>query len=112
MNMNVAKGIAALGVLAMTAVLIYGFTVGNFASDGGEILRNPWGVVSMVDLYTGFILFSAWIVYREKSAFRSVVWVVLMMVLGFFTASLYALIALIGSGGDWQKFWMGNRANE
>jgi hypothetical protein len=112
MNMNVAKGIAALGVLAMTTVLIYGFTAGNFSVDGAELLRNPWGVVSMVDLYTGFILFSTWIVYREKSAFRSVIWVVLMMVLGFFTASLYALIALIGSQGDWQKFWMGNRSNE
>ena len=109
--MNTAKVISALGVLAMTAVLIYGFTAGNFSADGGELLRNPWGIVSMVDLYTGFILFSAWIVYREKSVVRSVVWVVLMMVLGFFTASLYALIALINSQGDWQKFWMGKRAN-
>ena len=65
--MKIAKIIAALGVIAMTAVLIYGFTAGDFGSDGGEILRNPWGIVSLVDLYTGFILFSAWIVYREKS---------------------------------------------
>ncbi|MBN2045810.1 MAG: DUF1475 family protein [Anaerolineales bacterium] len=112
MNMKTAKIIAALGVLAMTAVLIYGFTAGNFAADGGELLRNPWGVVSMVDLYTGFILFSGWIVYREKSVVRSVIWVIFMMVLGFFTASLYTLIALISSQGNWQKFWMGQRANE
>ena len=105
--MKIAKIIAALGVIAMTSVLIYGFTAGDFSADGAEILKNPWGVVSMVDLYTGFILFSAWIVYREKSVFRSVVWVVLMMVLGFFTASLYALIALYTSKGDWRRFWMG-----
>jgi hypothetical protein len=111
MNMNVAKSVAALGILAMTAVLIYGFTVGDFGSDGGELLRNPWGVVSMVDLYTGFILFSCWIIYREKSIPRSLFWVVLMMVLGFFTGSLYALIALITSKGDWKKFWMGHRAD-
>lgn len=112
MNMNLAKIIATLGVLAMTTVLIYGFTAGNFSADGGELLRNPWGVVSMVDLYTGFILFSGWIVYREKSVVRSIFWVALMMVLGFFTASLYTLIAAITSKGDWQKFWMGQRANE
>jgi len=112
MNMRLAKLISALGVLAMTAVLIYGFTAGNFSADGGELLRNPWGVVSMVDLYTGFILFSAWIVYREKSIGRSIIWVILMMVLGFFTASLYTYIALQNSGGDWQKFWMGARENE
>jgi len=110
--MKVAKIIALLGVAAMTAVLIYGFTVGDFGTDGSEILRNPWGIVSLVDLYTGFILFSAWIVYRERSILASVIWVVLMMVLGFFTASLYAFIALQKSEGDWKRFWMGKHAHE
>ena len=110
--MTTAKIISALGVLAMTAVLIYGFTVGNFSSDGAQILQNPWGIVSMVDLYTGFILFSAWIVYREKSIFTALIWVVLMMVLGFFTGSLYTFITLLRSKGDWKVFWMGHRANE
>ncbi len=110
--MKYAKMISALGILAMTAVLIYGFTVGDFGRDGAELLQNPWGVVSMVDLYTGFTLFSAWIVFREKSFIRSLIWVVLMMVLGFFTASLYVLIALYASKGDWKKFWMGQRADE
>ncbi len=110
--MKLAKLTALLGILAMTAVLVYGFTAGNFSEDGGELLSNPWGVVSMVDLYVGFILFSGWILYREKSLAASVIWVVLMMVLGFFTGSLYALIALIQSGGDWKKFWLGKHAGE
>ena len=110
--MKIAKIISGLGVVAMTAVLIYGFTMGDFGSDGGEIIKNPWGVVSLVDLYTGFILFSAWIVYREKSFLPSFAWVVLMMVLGFFTASLYVFIALNKSNGGWKLFWMGNRLNE
>ena len=112
MNMSAAKIIAALGVLAMTAVLIYGFTVGDFGTDGAELLQNPWGIVSMVDLYTGFILFSAWIVYREKSLVTAIIWVILMMVLGFFTGSLYTLIALLTSKGDWKIFWMGHRASD
>ena len=107
--MKIAKVIALLGLLAMTAVLIYGFTAGDFAEEGKKLLSMPWGVVSLVDLYVGFVLFSGWIVYREKSAVRSIVWVVLMMVLGFWTASLYTLIALQSSGGDWQRFWMGHR---
>ena len=108
--MKIAKTLAFLGVLAMTAVLIYGFTAGNFSEDGGEIIRNPWGIVSLVDLYTGFFLFSGWIIFREGITLRALVWVVLMMVLGFFTASLYALIALFQSDGDWNKFWMGKKA--
>lgn len=107
--MKAAKGIALLGLLVMTGVLVYGFVVGDFGGEGGELLSMPWGIVSLVDLYVGFILFSGWIVYREKSLARSVVWVVLMMVLGFWTASLYTLLALQASGGDWQRFWMGQR---
>lgn len=112
MSMKFAKILSALGILAMTAVLIYGFTVGDFGSDGSKLLQNPWGVVSMVDLYTGFILFSAWIVFREKSFVRSLIWIVLMMVLGFFTASLYAYLVLNSSNGDWHKFWMGQRVDD
>lgn len=107
--MKVAKIIALLGVLAMTTVLVYGFTVGDFNAEGSRLLSMPWGIVSLVDLYVGFILFSGWIVYREQSFLRSAIWVVLMMVLGFFTASLYTFIALQTSGGDWRRFWMGRR---
>jgi len=105
--MKIAKLVALSGLLAMTGILIYGFTVGDFNGEGKILLSMPWGIVSLVDLYVGFILFSGWIVYREKSLVRAIVWVVLMMVLGFFTASLYTLIALQTSGGDWKRFWMG-----
>lgn len=108
--MKLAKLLAVVGLLAMTAVLIYGFSAGDFSVDGGKILQNPWGIVSLVDLYTGFFLFSGWIIFREGLSIRSLVWVILMMVLGFFTASLYALITLYQSNGDWKKFWMGKKA--
>ena len=108
--MKTATVIAALGLLAMTAALVYGFTVGDFSGEGSVLLDMPWGIVSLVDVYVGFALFSCWIVYRERSLLRSIVWVALMIVLGNFTASLYALIALLTSGGDWKRFWMGRRA--
>jgi hypothetical protein len=108
--MNIAKAISLLCLLAMTAALIYGFFLGEFAVDGAQLLSNPWGIVSIVDLYVGFILFSGWIIYREKSALRSIVWVFFMMTLGFFTGALYTFIALQTSDGSWQRFWMGNRS--
>lgn len=107
--MRLAKAIALLGIVAMTAVLAYAFTTGNLGQEGSVILSIPWGVVSLVDLYVGFTLFSVWIVYREKSVVSSIIWVILMMVLGFFTASLYAFIALQRSQGDWRRFWLGRR---
>jgi hypothetical protein len=108
--MLIAKIISLLGILAMAGIILYGFAVGDFAKEGGQLLAMPWGQVSMVDLYTGFTLFSIWIVYREKSWLRSLVWIVLIMTLGFFTGSLYTFIALQTSGGDWRKFWLGRNA--
>jgi hypothetical protein len=108
--MRIAKIISALGVLAMSAVLIYGFTIGDFFVEGSQLMSMPWGVVSLVDLYTGFILFSGWIIYREKSLPTAIVWTVAMMTLGFFAGSLYTFIALQTSGNDWRKFWLGKHA--
>lgn len=108
--MKLAKFIAFLGIVAMTAVLIYGFTVGDFSGEGSQLLTMPWGIVSLVDLYTGFTLFSAWIIYREKTLPVAILWTIAMMVLGFFAASLYALINLYTSRGDWKKFWLGKHA--
>jgi hypothetical protein len=110
--MKLAKILSLLGLVAMTGVLIYAFTTGDFRGEGARLLSMPWGIVSLVDLYVGFALFSAWIIYRERAALPSVIWVVLMMTLGFFTASLYTFLALQRSGGDWRRFWMGRRAGE
>ena len=108
--MKIAKAVSLLGLIAMTAVLVYGFVAGDFLKDGAELLSNPWGIVSLVDLYVGFILFSGWIVYREKSVATIIIWVFFMMTLGFFTGALYTFIALQTSGGDWQRFWLGKHA--
>ena len=108
--MKLAKLISILGILAMTAVLINGFTRGDFFGEGSRLFAMPWGIVSLVDLYTGFILFSMWIIYREKSLPLAVLWTIAMMTLGFFAGSLYVFIALQTSGSDWHKFWLGKHA--
>jgi hypothetical protein len=108
--MTFAKIVALIGLLAMTGILIFGFTVGDFSGEGAKLLAMPWGIVSLVDLYVGFTLFSGWIVFREKALLPSVVWVLLMMTLGFWTGALYTFLALQTSGGDWKRFWYGKRA--
>jgi hypothetical protein len=108
--MKIAKVVAVLGALAMACVLAYGFIVGDFGGEGQVLLSMPWGIVSLVDVYVGFCLFSGWIVYREKNLLRSIAWVALVMVLGNLITSVYTLIALLTSKGDWTRFWMGHRA--
>lgn len=110
--MNIAKILAVLGILAMTAAILYAILTGDFRQEGRMILSIPWGIVSLVDLYTGFFLFAGWIVYREASLWRSIIWIVFLMSLGFLIGALYTLIALHTSRGSWGKFWMGAHWNK
>lgn len=108
--MRVAKGLSWIGFAAMTIGLVNGFVNGDFWVDGGALMANPWGVMSLIDLYVGFTLFSIWIVFREKKRWKALLWVVFMMILGFFTGSLYVLKALYESKGDWNQVFMGMKA--
>jgi hypothetical protein len=108
--MKIAKLVSLFGILAMSAVLVNGFTVGDFSSEGGQLLSMPWGIVSLVDLYVGFTLFSMWILYREKSLPVAILWTIAMLTLGFFAGALYTFLALQSSEGDWRKFWLGKHA--
>jgi hypothetical protein len=95
--MNFAKIVAILGTLAMGATLIYGFSAGTLSQDGAALVKMPWGIVSLIDVYLGFILFCGWIVYREKNFLIALLLVIMVMVLDNFIASAYALCALLRS---------------
>lgn len=110
--MKAAKVVAWFGLISMFIAITNGFINGNFRANGSELLANPWGIVSLIDLYVGFFLFSFWIVFREKYLFAKIIWVTLMMILGFFTASLYVLITLQQSRGDWLYFFLGDRKDK
>ncbi len=107
--MKYAKIVAWLGVIAMVAGLTNAFINGNLGTDGPAILSNPWGVMSMVDLYVGFILFAMWIIFREKNIALMVVLIILLMIFGFLVSSLYIAYNLYKSKGDWLEFFLGYR---
>jgi len=69
----------------------------------------PWGTVSLVDLYTGFIFICFWIFYKEKM-FNAIIWSIFMMVLGNLTTAVYVLYSLNTSKGDMKKFFMGKNS--
>ena len=82
-----------LGVAAMVGALIYGFTVGDFGSEGSQILDLAWGRVTLIDLYTGLFLIGAWIAWRERSVVRALPWLVSMVFLGSLGAAAYVVYA-------------------
>ncbi len=55
--MKITKIVSLLGLIAMVLVISNGFINGSFTEDGGELLANPWGIVSLVDLYVALSSF-------------------------------------------------------
>ena len=94
----------------MLAGLIYGFGWGDFWEDGGKLMDNPWGIVSLVDVYVGFFLFLGWVWIREDLLLAKLLWAVAILVGGNLFACLYALFALGQSQGKLDLFFLGNKA--
>jgi hypothetical protein len=112
LNTTIYRAVTALafiGFLIMFFSISTAFIVGDFSEEGSIILSLAWGKVSLIDVYIGFLIFSGWIIYRERSVGRSLIWVIFMMIFGNMTACLYILLALRQSRGDWPRFWLGQR---
>ena len=108
MGRNFALSYLVFLTLLMGGVLYYGFTVGDFWKDGGELLNNPWGIVSLFDVYVGFFLFIGWVCYRESCPGIILFWSVAILLGGNVVSGLYAVIALVRSKGDAKLFFMGD----
>ena len=93
--------------LVMAGALTYGFIVGDFWKDGAELMDNPWGIVSLYDVYVGFFLFIGWVCYRESCPGIIVGWSVAILLGGNVVSGLYAVIALLRSKGDPKLFFFG-----
>jgi len=88
------KAFCVLGMTAMTAVIGWALLT-QPPGAVSEYFANVWGVVSMVDLYTGFVIFSAWIWSRESSTGKAVAWTIAMMTTGWLAGCAYCLQAAV-----------------
>lgn len=107
--MKIGKILSLIGAIGFGGLLIYGLATNTFIQEGSILMSLLWGQISLIDVYIMFFIFSFWVVYREKSAWKSVIWFILIMVFGSFAACLYLFIAFVQSKGDWKKFWLGRR---
>ena len=107
--MKIALAYLLLLTLVMGVALVYGFTLGDFWKDGGELMNNPWGIVSLFDVYVGFFFFIGWIAYRECCPGIIFAWAVAICLGGNVVAGIYAIIVLLRSKGDAALFFLGEK---
>ncbi len=105
--MKIAKALAVTVTIVMFFTLAYGISAGNFLEEGSLLFSMAWGKVTLIEVYIGFLLFSAWVVYREKNRATAVIWILLLLVLGNFITGLYITITLFNSNEGLKQFWLG-----
>ena len=69
----------------------------------------PWGIVSLVDLYGGFILVCLWIAYKESLS-ATIIWSFFVLILGNLTTAIYVIYSINKSNVDIAHFFMGKNS--
>lgn len=64
------------------------FTEWNFL---GSI---PWMRATLCDFYTNVLFIFIWVVYKERSVWKSIMWLILLCCLGSIATCIYILIQL------------------
>jgi hypothetical protein len=71
---------------------------------GGKLWPDPWFRATLADAYCGFLVFYAWVFYRERSWVGRGLWFVAIMGLGNIAVSVYVLVQLFrlppGAGAE------------
>lgn len=73
--------IGGLGLL-LTGLIFWAVFTGDFAAAGDFLFGKPWGIVSMVDLYLGFLLSAVVIFLAEPDKRIALIWLLPIFVLG------------------------------
>lgn len=85
----VAVGALALGILIWLAI-----TNGDFGAAGGWLTSDPWGQVTLFDLYLGFFFLAIVIGFFEKTWWRAAFWIVPLPFLGNVWIAIWLVLAL------------------
>ncbi|MHA6287974.1 hypothetical protein [Maricaulis sp. CAU 1757] len=93
----------ALASLALLALIAWAMATGNFSAAGAWLTSDPWGLVTLADLYLGFAFIAVIIAAVERKPLAAVFWITPLFVLG----NLWTGVWLVVRGG---RLW--RRLNE
>jgi len=99
------------GFLIMLFIICYALVYGDFFIEGPVLVDMAWGMVTLVDLYLGLLLFSFWVIWREENKTSALSWSVLILLLGNMLSCLYILKSFYESEGNMRRFWLGKRTD-
>ncbi|MBU3731314.1 MAG: hypothetical protein FGM26_07210 [Beijerinckiaceae bacterium] len=93
--MKPLKIVAFLFALILTAAIIWAIGEKPMGESFSAMIRDPWGVVTLIDLYWGFIAFAVVVSWFEKPWVTAILFV-LLCVLGNVVSMLWLAFRGLG----------------
>lgn len=97
MGIQIVRGVLSMALVLMVILFIWAGRLQGFTDGVRAIIREPWAVVTLCDLYIGLILIACWIFWIERSRGVAAAWTIALLLLGNFAALLYLLRRAIRS---------------
>jgi hypothetical protein len=79
--MTVLRIILAIFATAFAALIVWAVIVGDFATAGAWLTSDPWGIVTLADLYFGFLL-SAVVIAAFERRWAAILWIAPIPIIG------------------------------
>jgi len=92
--MIITRLLTAIGGLILGGLIWIAFTSGDFGAAGAWLMSDPWGRVTLFDLYLGFVFLAVIIALFEKSWWRAMLWIIPLPFLGNIWAAIWLVLAL------------------
>lgn len=87
-----------MGLLLVGAFVLLGLAAAAMSVRSvfanGDLMQDVWFQVTLLDAYLGFLIFYAWVAWKESSVAARIVWFVLIMCLGNVATCGYLLLQL------------------
>ncbi|OLF75374.1 hypothetical protein AWH62_06005 [Maricaulis sp. W15] len=86
---NITRLVALVGALGLTALIAWAVQTGDFGAAGAWLTSHPWGLVTLGDLYFGFLIAAFFIAGIERDWRWRLFWILPLPLIGNVWAGLW-----------------------
>ena len=87
--MTLIRLLIAAGGLALAGLIIWAIQAGDFSAAGGWLTSDPWGIVTLTDLYLGFLFMAVIIWIFEPNRMVALAFILPLPFLGNVWAAIW-----------------------
>ena len=81
-------------IVSLLAVTTYASLQHDVVEGFLRVVREPWGLATLMDAYFAFAAFGLWVCWKERCWPARLAWLAAILLLGNLAMAAYALVAL------------------